>query len=110
MREGHHDVYAPDDLSEVEDVPGPTEILREASAQLSELTGMAAESVTSFERSDDGWELEIEVLEVARIPDTMSLLASYHVRLDPQGTLVGYRRVRRYERGRSDSPRPGGGR
>ncbi|MFE5003445.1 gas vesicle protein GvpO [Streptomyces sp. NPDC056696] len=102
-------MYAPDDLSEVEDVPGIAEILREASAQLSSLTGMAADSVTSFERSDDGWELEIEVVEVARVPDTMSLLATYHVRLDPQGTLAGYRRVRRYERGRAD-PRPGGSR
>jgi hypothetical protein len=38
----------------------------------------------------------------------MSLLASYQVDLDPQGQLTGYRRVRRYERGRSDARRPGG--
>ncbi|MEV3857238.1 gas vesicle protein [Streptomyces sp. NPDC050095] len=88
--------------------PGPMEVLREARAQLAELTGMAAESVSSFERTEDGWELEIEVLEVARVPDTMSLLASYQVSLDPQGVLTGYRRVRRYERGRAESSRPGG--
>ncbi|MFI6876663.1 gas vesicle protein [Streptomyces sp. NPDC050400] len=88
--------------------PGPMEVLREARTQLAELTGMTAESVSSFERTEEGWELEIEVLEVARVPDTMSLLASYHVSLDPEGVLTGYRRVHRYERGRAESRRPGG--
>ncbi|OAH12049.1 gas vesicle protein GvpO [Streptomyces jeddahensis] len=85
-----------------DDLPGPMEVLRNARAQLEELTGMAAESVSSFERTDDGWKLDIEVLELPRVPDTMSLLASYEVDLDPWGELQGYRRVRRYERGRAD--------
>ncbi|MFI1564718.1 gas vesicle protein [Streptomyces sp. NPDC020490] len=88
--------------------PGPMEVLRHARAQLAELTGMAAESVSSFDQTEDGWSLEIEVLELARVPDTMSLMASYQVELDPDGQLTGYRRVRRYERGRADSHRPGG--
>lgn len=83
-------------------LPGPADVLRDARAQLAELTGMAAESVTSLERTEDGWQLEIEVLELSRVPDTMSLLASYDVTLDSRGVLTGYRRVRRYERGRSD--------
>jgi Gas vesicle synthesis protein GvpO len=85
-----------------DDLPGPMEVLRNARAQLEGLTGMAAESVSSFERTDDGWKLDIEVLELSRVPDTMSLLASYEVDLDPRGELRGYRRVRRYERGRAD--------
>ncbi|MFI1733357.1 gas vesicle protein [Streptomyces acidicola] len=88
--------------------PSPVEVLRQARAQLAELTGMAPESVTSFEQSEDGWTLEIEVLELARVPDTMSLIASYQVELDPDGELTGYRRVRRYERGRADPHRQGG--
>ncbi|MGW0758706.1 gas vesicle protein GvpO [Streptomyces sp. NPDC002814] len=88
--------------------PSPVELLREARGQLAELTGMTAESVTSFEQTEDGWTLEIEVLELTRVPDTMSLLASYQVELDPEGQLTGYRRLRRYERGRSDAHRPGG--
>ncbi|MER5255899.1 MULTISPECIES: gas vesicle protein [unclassified Streptomyces] len=87
--------------------PGPMEVLRTARTQLAELTGMAAESVSSFEQTDDGWTLEIEVLELTRVPDTMSLLASYQVECDPQGELLGYRRVRRYERGRADSKSSG---
>jgi len=88
--------------------PKPMEVLREARAQLSELTGMPSENVSSFEQTEDGWSVEIEVLELSRVPDTMSLMASYQVELDSEGQLTGYRRVRRYERGRSDSHRPGG--
>ncbi|MFK0157209.1 gas vesicle protein [Streptomyces sp. NPDC090499] len=90
------------------DRPSPMAVLSQARAQLAELTGMAAESVSSFEQSEDGWALEIEVLELSRVPDTMSLMASYQVELDPQGQLTGYRRVSRYERGRADPHRPGG--
>ncbi|WP_234379386.1 gas vesicle protein [Streptomyces caniscabiei] len=85
--------------------PSPMQVLRHARTQLAELTGMAPESVSSFEQSEDGWTLEVEVLEIARVPDTMSLLASYRVELDPRGELTGYRRVRRYERGRADPHR-----
>jgi hypothetical protein len=85
--------------------PSPMEVLRQARAQLAELTGLAPESVSSFEQTEDGWSLEVEVLELARVPDTMSLMASYQVELDPRGQLTGYRRVRRYERGRADARR-----
>ncbi|MFJ6071819.1 gas vesicle protein [Streptomyces sp. NPDC093065] len=83
--------------------PKPMEVLREARTQLAELTGMQAESVSSFEQTDEGWALEVEVLELERVPDTMSLMASYQVELDAEGQLTGYRRVRRYERGRADA-------
>jgi hypothetical protein len=88
--------------------PKPMEVLREARAQFSELTGLTAESVTTFERTEDGWSLEVEVLELARVPDTMSLMASYLVELDVEGQVTGYRRLRRYERGRADAHRSGG--
>ncbi|CAM5623792.1 Gas vesicle protein OS=Streptomyces rimosus subsp. rimosus (strain ATCC / DSM 40260 / JCM 4667/ NRRL 2234) OX=1265868 GN=SRIM_008530 PE=4 SV=1 [Streptomyces rimosus subsp. rimosus] len=40
------------------------------------------------------------MLELARVPETMSLMALYEVSLDPDGMLTGYRRVSRYERAR----------
>lgn len=105
---GHDDSSNDRDDNVADDRPTPMEVLRQARSQLAELTGMAAESVSSFEQTEDGWSLEIEVMELARVPDTMSLMASYQVDLDPQGQLTGYRRVRRYERGRADTHRPGG--
>jgi hypothetical protein len=88
--------------------PSPMQVLRQAREQLAELTGMTAESVSSFERTEEGWALEVEVLELERVPDTMSLMAGYQVELDHDGQLTGYRRVRRYERGRADGRRSGG--
>ncbi|GAA3026528.1 gas vesicle protein GvpO [Streptomyces glomeratus] len=95
------------DDARANDRPSTMEVLRHASAQFTELTGLAAEAVSSFERTEDGWTLHIEVLELARVPDTMSLLASYEVDVATDGELTGYRRVRRYERGRADT-RAGG--
>ena len=39
------------------------------------------------------------MLELARIPNTTDVMASYDVQLDEQGTLRGYRRTRRFLRG-----------
>jgi hypothetical protein len=63
------------------------------------LTGKRPESVTGLERSDDGWRVDVEVLELERIPSTTDVLATYEVTLDEQGELQGYRRVHRYLRG-----------
>ena len=71
----------------------------QAARELLELTGKAAEGVTGLERTEDGWTVQVEVVEVRRIPDTTDVLALYEVETDDQGALQGYRRVRRYTRG-----------
>ena len=75
------------------------QIAQEAARQLLELTGREAEGVVAMERTDDGWRIEVEVLEVRRIPDTTDVLALYEVTVDEDGDLEGYRRLRRYGRG-----------
>ncbi len=44
----------------------------------------------------------MEVVELERIPETTSVLASYHVVLDQEGQLVSYQRGRRYRRAQVD--------
>jgi hypothetical protein len=63
------------------------------------LTGKRAEAVTGLERTEEGWAVEVEVLELERIPSTTDVLATYRVSLDGDGELQGCRRVRRYLRG-----------
>lgn len=63
------------------------------------LIARPTEGASAVERVEEGWSVAVDVLEVARIPDTTSLLATYEVRLDQDGELTGYRRVRRYQRG-----------
>ena len=60
---------------------------------------MSSESISAFKATEDGWQLSVEVVEVARIPDTTSILATYSVQLDSHGELVGYERLGRYARG-----------
>jgi hypothetical protein len=70
--------------------------------QFQELTGYQAESVSGLAKVDNGWTVEVDVVEVRRIPDTASLLATYRVMTDSTGDVVGYERVRRYNRGQAD--------
>jgi hypothetical protein len=74
---------------------------RRAVEQVTELLGRDVEGVVSLERSDDGWRVGVEVVELRRVPSTADLLAEYDVELDSRGQLVGYRRVRRYPRGKA---------
>ncbi|GAA1518538.1 hypothetical protein GCM10009730_26090 [Streptomyces albidochromogenes] len=77
-------------------------VMRSATEQLEGLLGRAPESVSAVRPIDDGWEAEVEVLEVERIPETTSVMASYRVTLDAEGELMSYERIRRYTRGQTD--------
>ncbi|MFG2564142.1 gas vesicle protein [Streptomyces sp. NPDC048567] len=81
---------------------GPEHAARAAIQSLEGLIDHHAEGVSAVRRTDDGWCVVVDVLEVPRIPDTTSLLASYEVQLDRSGELLEYRRVRRYRRGAAD--------
>src|SRR3954454_13445451 len=85
--------------AEADRPPNPGRIAAEAARQLVELTGKEPEGVVGLDRSDGGWTVEVEVLEVSRIPNTTDVLAMYEVEVDGKGSLQGYRRVRRYVRG-----------
>ncbi|MGV9246779.1 gas vesicle protein GvpO [Streptomyces sp. NPDC003710] len=84
-----------------ERVPAP-QAMRNAARQLSELLGRAPQSVSSLKPTPDGWEALVEVVELERIPDTSSVMASYKVVLDPAGQLMAYERARRYTRAQVD--------
>lgn len=64
------------------------------------MTGLPPEVVTAVEPHEDGWLVEVEVLELARVPATTDILACYAVELDARGAPRSYRRIRRYHRAR----------
>jgi hypothetical protein len=77
-------------------------LAQHARRELSEITGLPAESVTSLARSDDGtWKVTVELLELSRVPETDDVLGAYEAELDEKGELLGYRRLRRYARSKS---------
>jgi Gas vesicle synthesis protein GvpO len=76
--------------------------MRLAVEQLAEMLRCEPGSVSALKATDDGWTADVEVVEVERVPDTSSVMASYRVHLDGQGQLMGYERTRRYARGQID--------
>lgn len=78
--------------------------VRAAMQQFAELTGRTPDSVTGARALEDGkgWSVLVDVVELERIPDSTSVLATYRVDLDNEGTITGYERLRRYTRGATD--------
>jgi hypothetical protein len=77
------------------------ELSQAAITTVQELTGYDPEAVTGLEWDGDSWQVTVDVLELARIPNTTDVLASYIVQLDEKGTLRGLRRARRFQRGQA---------
>ncbi|MDT0382091.1 gas vesicle protein [Streptomyces sp. DSM 42041] len=76
--------------------------MRKAASQLSELLGSAPDSVSAIQPKGEGWSAHVEVVEIERVPDTTSVMATYRVELDKKGDLLGYERTHRYARGQID--------
>lgn len=73
--------------------------------QLVQLTQKHFEGIVGLDRVDDGWTVQVEVLELRRIPETTDVIGVYEVRLDTSGELVGYKRLHRYLRGEAGEER-----
>ena len=76
-----------------------SELAVAAAEHLRVLTGRSIEGVIALERSDGAWQVEIEVVELRRVPNTTDVLAAYEVTVDDRGDLISYRRLHRYVRG-----------
>jgi Gas vesicle synthesis protein GvpO len=74
------------------------ELIKNVKAQLQELTGFSADSVSDFTATEGGWEMTVNLLELKRIPASTDLLAAYRITLDKAGNVTGYHRARRYLR------------
>jgi hypothetical protein len=75
------------------------ELARAALTTVQELTGYSPEAATGMEWDGESWCVTVEVLEMARIPNSTDMMGAYQVRLDAHGTLRGYKRMRRFSRG-----------
>ena len=90
---------------------GPADGLSAAAAaeaglrQIAALTGKHPEGVTGVEPTEDGWLISVEVLEDRRVPSSGDILALYEAELDPDGSLLAYRRARRYSRNQATDER-----
>lgn len=86
---------------------GLREVVRTIRDGLSEVLGFEAERVTGLARTgeDAGWHAEVDVVEVARIPPSTDVLATYAVTTDREGHVAGFERVRRFRRSDGEDDR-----
>jgi Gas vesicle synthesis protein GvpO len=69
---------------------------------ITEMTGHEAVAMTSMEPTDDdGWVVEVEIVEERRIPSSADILGVYEFELDADGELLAFKRLRRYSRGQT---------
>src|SRR5262245_51882351 len=68
---------------------------------IAEMTEREPVQMTSVSPTEDGWLVEVEVVEDSRIPSSSDILALYEVELDATGELLAYQRTRRYLRGQT---------
>jgi hypothetical protein len=78
------------------------ELSEAAMRTVQELTGYQPEAVTALEWDGEFWDVTVDALELARVPNTTDVLGSYVVRLDEGGTLRGLKRAGRYVRGQAN--------
>jgi hypothetical protein len=74
------------------------EVIRRAQDQLGALTGRHPEGVSALRRTDQGWSMEVELVELERVPASTSILGTYQVSVDRDGNLLEYSRLSRYHR------------
>ncbi|MDV6266609.1 MULTISPECIES: gas vesicle protein GvpO [Rhodococcus] len=89
----------------VEEEPPPLpahDVAELALRDITQLTGKKPLGATSVMPTDEGWTVEVEVIEDRRVPSSTDMLALYEVVLDMDGELLSYRRTRRYARGAGD--------
>ena len=79
-----------------------SEVVAEARRELKELLGTEPERVSAFQRSDHGWTVMLEVVDLRRVPDSTDVLSSYEVILDDDRNLVSVAQKRRYRRSQVD--------
>jgi hypothetical protein len=60
--------------------------------QLHSVLNLEVSSIAAASRSEDGWQLIVEMIERRAVPDTQDLLGTYNIHLDDEGNIVSYER------------------
>jgi hypothetical protein len=81
--------------------PKPMQLAQLAARQLAQISGRDVNGVTGLERTEEGWRVSVDLVEIARIPPSTDIIGSYEVVVDDDGDLVRYERIRRYIRGQA---------
>jgi len=75
------------------------ELIKKAQEDFASLNKLPVNAVIGLAKREEGWVVSLEAVERKGIPDTMDVLGLYEVRLDSEGTLLGFERKKLRKRG-----------
>lgn len=75
------------------------EVTEKAEKELKEILGKKPEGVISIRRNEEGWNVQVEILEKERIPDTESLIGIYELEMNQEGEIEEYKRISKKKKG-----------
>lgn len=76
-----------------------TEIQKKTMPEITEILKKEPESISSIEKTKDGWIIQCDVLERKSVPDTFDLLKIFEFRLDNNAKITGFKEIRKKRRG-----------
>lgn len=71
--------------------------------EIKELLKKEPETISSLEKTKEGWTVQCEVLEKKSIPETFDLLKVFEFRLDNNAKITGYKQLKKIRRGDLES-------
>lgn len=74
------------------------EVNERAREELSKVTGLELSTTLGSAKVEQGWAVQVEMIEKHSIPDGMDLLAAYEAVMDDFGNLLSFRRIRMRKR------------
>ena len=75
-----------------------SELIEIAKSEITAVTGLALESISSVSKNGDNWVIRADMLELRITPNTQDVLGVYEVMFDTDATLLSYHRIGRYRR------------
>jgi len=70
-----------------------------AKEQLAEVTGFSPVAAVGGFKDEKGWHISVDMLEMARLPESTDIIGTYVVSLDPEGNMVKFEKKRARLRG-----------
>lgn len=68
------------------------EVIITAKEQLQSILSLDVANVVAASKTDNGWDVKIDLIERKAVPDTQDILGTYDVILDEEGNIVSYER------------------
>jgi len=78
---------------------GMMNLAERAKEQLAEVTGFSPVATVGGFKDEEGWHISVDMLEMARLPESTDIIGTYVVTLDPEGNMVKFEKKRARLRG-----------